>query len=93
MEPDNELLALEKRSPEQLAEFVNELIEKDFSQLVQLLYRLDVSEEKIKHALTENPASDAGTMIAALLIERMQQSRLAREAFRPDSEIPEEERW
>ena len=51
MEKLFELQSLEELNFDQLAIFVNDLIEKDFSQLVQLLYRLDVSEEKLRSVL------------------------------------------
>jgi hypothetical protein len=57
MEAGNELLKLEELGPEQLGVFVNQLIEKDFSRLVQLLYRLDVSEIKLKKVLEEGLAA------------------------------------
>ncbi len=34
-----------------LAVFINELIDKDFNKLVNLLYRIDISEQKLKIAL------------------------------------------
>jgi len=93
MEAGNELLRLEDLTPEQLAVFINDLIEKDFSRLVQILYRLDVSEDKLKNVLQENPTSDAGNMIATLIIERIAQREQVKGMFKPEGEIPEEEKW
>lgn len=48
---------------------VEDLLAKDFQQLVNILYRIDVSEEKLKQALalsTDNPAS----IITKMIIER-----------------------
>lgn len=48
---------------------VEDLMEKDFERLLQVLYRIDVSEEKLKAALaasTDNPAS----VITKMIIER-----------------------
>lgn len=48
---------------------VEDLLAKDFQQLVNALYRIDVSEEKLKEALatsTDNPAS----IITKMIIER-----------------------
>ena len=48
---------------------VEDLLAKDFPQLVNALYRIDVSEEKLKEALatsTDNPAS----VITKMIIER-----------------------
>ncbi len=93
MSTDNELLTLEKLTAEQMADFVHQLIDRDFSRLVQILYRLDVSEEKIKTVLVDNPGGDAGAMIAQLVMERMEQSRKAREMFPQQTDIPEDEKW
>ena len=93
METTNEILTLEELSFDQLAIFVNDLIEKDFSRLVQLLYRLDVSEEKLRSVLLELPTGDAGDMIAKLIIERIDQRKKAKELFKQQIDIPEDEKW
>jgi hypothetical protein len=93
VDPGNELITLAKLSPEQLSAFVAGLIDHDFSRLVQLLYRLDVSEDKLKKVLLDNPEGDAAGMIAKLLMERMEQSRRTKEMFPPQADIPEDEKW
>ena len=93
MEKVFELQSLEELNFDQLAIFVNDLIEKDFSQLVQLLYRLDVSEEKLRSVLLEHPTGDAGDMIAKLIIERIEQRQKAKELFKQHLDIPEDEKW
>ena len=50
--------ALEKLAPEDLANAINELIKNDFSKLVQLLYRIDVSEAKLKYILQAHPSEE-----------------------------------
>lgn len=73
--------ALEKLSAEDLANAINELIKNDFSKLVQLLYRIDVSETKLKYILQAHPNEDAGKLIAAVVIERLAATKKAREMF------------
>ena len=92
METDNQLLTIEKLTATQMADFINELIEKDFSRLVQLLYRLDVSEDKLKSVLIEHPTGDAGVLIAQLIMERIAQREIAKNMFTQKAEIPEEEK-
>lgn len=66
--PENELLF------RQLCAYLNELIEKDFNRLVTILYRIDVSEAKVRVALAEAPKDvSAGEIIAQLIIERERQ--------------------
>lgn len=87
------LLKLEDLSFDQLAAFINQLIDQDFSRLVQLLYRLDVSETRLKTILLENPTGDAGNMIAHLIIERIRQREENKLRFKTDTNIPEEDKW
>lgn len=93
MPTDNELLRLEDLSPEQMASFINDLIDKDFTRLVQILYRLDVSENKLKSVLLEHPTGDAGDMIAILIMQRIAQREKAKRLFKQEGEIPEDEKW
>lgn len=66
-----------------LAERVNAMINTDFAGLVQLLYRIDVSEERLKKILRENMGTDAGLLIARLMIERQWQKIETRRKFNP----------
>jgi hypothetical protein len=87
--------ALEKLAPEDLAIAINELIKNDFSKLVQLLYRIDVSEAKLKYILQAHPNEDAGKLIAAVVIERLEATKKAREMFstpKEDDSIDNEEK-
>ena len=49
--------------------------------MVQLLYRIDVSEGKLKKVLQENPNEDAAGLIADLIIERISIAKKARASF------------
>ncbi|MCX6203860.1 MAG: hypothetical protein NTY43_06145 [Bacteroidetes bacterium] len=75
------LVALEKLTIPDLETMINELIKEDFSKLVQLLYRIDVSEAKLKNILQANPNEDAGKLIAQVVIERLAATKKARESF------------
>ncbi|MEY4050943.1 MAG: hypothetical protein RL262_1777 [Bacteroidota bacterium] len=78
---ETNLLALEKLSTLELETMINDLIKEDFSKLVQLLYRIDVSEAKLKNVLKEHPNEDAGKLIAQIVIERLAATKKARESF------------
>ena len=78
---DINLLALEKLTTPDLETLMNELIKNDFSKLVQLLYRIDVSEAKLKNILQANPNEDAGKLIAQIVLERLAATKKARESF------------
>jgi len=77
-----------------LADKINELIEKDFQKLVSILYRMDVSEAKLKLLLEGNPGKDAAIIIADLMIERQVEKIKSRQQFRrQDNDIDENEKW
>ena len=77
-----------------LSEAINYLIENDFSRLVQILYRMDINESRLKKMLAEHTDNDAGSTIAELIVERERQKKLSRQQFkRDDDDIPEEEKW
>ena len=65
-----------------LAIYINELIDKDFNKLVNLLYRIDISEKKLKIALqNEDKTISSGKTIAKLIIERQLQKLEFRKKF------------
>jgi hypothetical protein len=78
---------------QQLVLHINHLLLNDFNRLVLVLYRVDVSEKKLKELLQVNPQTDAAIIIADLLIERQQQKIKTKESFRSNDNIPDEERW
>ena len=81
-------------STQLLAEKINELIIHDFQKLVSILYRMDVSEIKLKQLLKENAGTDAGLIIANLMIERQEQKIKSRQQFnKRDGNISDDEKW
>ena len=72
---------------------VNELIQHDFHRLVALLYRIDVSEKKLRAELAARPNEDAAGLITDLVIARLEEKRCSRQQFRQKGEIPEDEKW
>lgn len=78
----------------QLSSYVNQLIQTDFQRLITILYRIDISEPKLKKLLQEHPAEDAGKIIAALIIERQWQKIQTRQQFSQQNDnFTEEEKW
>ena len=49
---------------------INYLLDKDFQRLLLSLYRIDVSEEKVKSILAESEPGDLAEKITDLIIER-----------------------
>lgn len=76
-----------------LKEEVNRLINEDFNKLVQILYRIDVPEKKLRQVLSDNPSTDAADIIAKMIMERQMEKARLRAAFKTNRDIPDDERW
>ena len=77
-----------------LVEKINDLITTDFQKLVSILYRMDVSETKLKQLLNENPGTNAALIITDLMIERQEQKIISRQEFKKkDENINDDEKW
>jgi hypothetical protein len=77
-----------------LQEFISALIVGDFQQLVNLLYRVDVNERKLKYLLQENVGEDAAVIIAGLIIDRQLEKIASRREFKNESPLEDdEEKW
>lgn len=77
----------------QLSEGVRQLLTRDFEKLLYVLYRVDVSEKKLKQLLQLYPDADAAVLITDLLIERQLEKIRSRQAFPRNDDIPGDERW
>ena len=78
----------------QLQEAITHILATDFERLINILYRVDVNERKLKYLLQENVGADAAVIIADLIIERqMEKIKSRKEYTRLDDDISEEEKW
>jgi hypothetical protein len=84
---------IEKLNKEDLSKAINYLIETDFHALIQLLYKIDINEHKLKQALQNNAEKNAGDIIADMIIERQQQKEIFRKMFKQQNDIPDNEKW
>lgn len=79
---------------EKLSAHINRLIQSNFEQMVNLLYRIDVSEAKIKSLLQIEPGTNAGDIISSLIIERQLQKLKSRKQFKTNKDdFTGEEKW
>lgn len=77
-----------------LISLINELINKDFHAVVQLLYRIDLSEKKVRAFLDQNTETDSASILADLIIERQLQKIESRKHFSQRSGTESnEEKW
>jgi hypothetical protein len=91
---DHRLTVIQKEEmKEHLVLYLNYLLLHDFNKLVQILYRVDVSEQKLKEFLQSNPQKDAAVVMADLLIQRQEEKIKTKESFKSNTDIPDEEKW
>jgi hypothetical protein len=76
-----------------LSGHIHQLINNNFNKLVSILYRIDVNETKLRQLLHDNPAQDAGKIIADLIIDRQLQKLKSRKESGTDPGIPEADKW
>lgn len=89
---ENDLLEKEDIR-EKLAAYINHLLLNDFNRLIRILYRVDVSEQKLKQLLVDHPQTDAAVLISNLIIERELEKARSRASFRRDNNIDEADKW
>lgn len=65
-----------------LARRISEWLDADFSRLVNVMYRLDVSEAKFSAALVSGDAEGSALRIADLVLEREKQKIITRRKYR-----------
>jgi len=62
--------------------------------LVQLLYRIDVEEPRLRYLLQQHKGEDAGRIIARLIIDRLLKKIETRRQYSVGKkDIPEDEKW
>ena len=67
-----------------LKKIISHLLEKDFSRLLNALYRIDVSEEKVK-TLLSGQSTDIASGLADLILERQIQKAWFRMNYRSEN--------
>lgn len=82
---------LPQHNLEELTNYIRDLILNDFNKLVQLLYRIDVDEAKLK-TLLKDSNEDAAELIAKMIIERQKKKNDPNVSFNPPAD-DDEERW
>jgi len=78
---------------EALAAGINQLIQTDFARLINMLYRIDISEKVLRATLEQQADEDAGLLIARLIIERLLQKQQMRAKFKTQDNIPDDDKW
>ncbi len=92
-EEKNISLLQDKNTRSRLVEYINNLIIDDFEGLINILYRIDINEEKLKDMLRQSPDTETANIIADLIINRQIQKLRARQLFTDFKDIPDDEKW
>lgn len=84
-------MLLPQHNHEAFTNYIRHLILHDFNKLIQLLYRVDVDETKLK-TLLKDSKEDAAELIARMIIDRQIKKINTSVSFKPpDDDV--EERW
>ena len=78
---------------QRLSEFISELIQNNFHRLMLILYKVDISENKLKKSLQANADQDAALIIAKLIVEREIEKMNSRNSFGSGNDNSNEEKW
>lgn len=78
-----------------LSSYIDDLVVHDFNGLLLLLYRIDVSESRVREVLELDQAkSYSSRIIAELILERQKEKLYWRDKFKNyTKEIDDDERW
>ena len=67
---------------EKLTIVINDFLDYDMNKLLNILYKIDVNEQRLKYILSEEQPENIAHEIALLVVEREKQKVLTREKYR-----------
>lgn len=91
--PILDIAQIEQLNKSELIDAINWLILNDFEKLVFILYRIDVSEAKIKTLLNKDNTHFAAPIIADAILERLEEKKASREKYKQEPPVSDEEKW
>ncbi|MFX6303950.1 hypothetical protein ABTF83_19770, partial [Acinetobacter baumannii] len=74
-----DIATVDQLSKQELIDTINYLIINDFERLIYALYRIDVSERKIRDLLENRSDINAANLIADAIITRQSEKKIAKE--------------
>ena len=84
--PDDEI-------KQKIMDLIRELINNNFPSLVELLYRVDIDEKKLKEILKLYPDVDSASLIADLIVSRHLQKTAMRNQLANRDKPTDDEGW
>lgn len=76
-----------------LIDLIDNLIANNFQQLINVLYKIDVSENKIKLALQQQQNRKTAEVLVEMILERLQEKAESRKATKTNNFISEDEKF
>lgn len=68
-----------------IEQYVQELVDTNFEQLLRILYRIDIADYKVKKAIDNVGATNAARAIAELILEREKEKIISRQKYKSDT--------
>jgi hypothetical protein len=68
-----------------IEQYVQELVDTNFEQLLRILYRIDIADYKVKKAIDNVGATNAARAIAELILEREKEKIITRQKYKSDT--------
>jgi hypothetical protein len=88
-----DIATVDQLSKQELIDTINYLIINDFERLIYALYRIDVSERKIRDLLENRSDINAANLIADAIITRQSEKKIAKEKYKQTPPDTPEDRW
>jgi len=76
-----------------LIDLIDNLIANNFQQLINVLYKIDISENKIKLALQQQQNRKTAEVLVEMILERLQEKAESRKATKTNNFISEDEKF
>ncbi|MBX9852381.1 MAG: hypothetical protein K2X86_11570 [Cytophagaceae bacterium] len=68
---------------EKLAHAISILLNRDMNRLLNIFYRMDLSEQKVNRIISESAPQEISSQLADLVIEREMQKAITRSKYKP----------
>ncbi len=88
-----DIATVDQLSKQELIDTINYLIINDFERLIYVLYRIDVSEHKIRDLLENRSDINAANLIADAIITRQSEKKIAKEKYTQAPPDKPEDSW
>ncbi len=88
-----DIATVDQLNRDELIATVEYLIANNFERLIYALYRIDVSEAKIKSLIETNTNASTAALIADAIIERQLEKKIAREKYQQPKPESGTELW